>query len=118
MPLDFPSSPTTGDIYTLGDRQWRYNGSAWDSVGFGPRLPTAAPASPAEGDMYLDTATDIAYVRADGVWTPMNRADRMTTASSAPSSPATGALYLNTSSKLAYIYTGTAWTVLNQAVLG
>lgn len=30
MPLDFPTSPTVGDIYTFGGRSWQWNGSAWD----------------------------------------------------------------------------------------
>ena len=30
---DFPATPTVGQIYTLGDLSWRWNGSAWDSVG-------------------------------------------------------------------------------------
>lgn len=32
MAVDFPSSPTTGQTYTSGDRTWKYNGSAWDSI--------------------------------------------------------------------------------------
>lgn len=30
MPLDFPTSPSPGDIYTFGGRSWQWNGSAWD----------------------------------------------------------------------------------------
>jgi len=29
MPLDFPSAPSVGDIYTYNGRSWQYNGSAW-----------------------------------------------------------------------------------------
>jgi|688.fasta_scaffold135457_3 hypothetical protein len=29
MPLDFPSSPLVGDLYTYNNRTWQYNGSAW-----------------------------------------------------------------------------------------
>lgn len=32
MPIDFPTSPTTGQTYAFGDRTWKYNGSAWDSI--------------------------------------------------------------------------------------
>ncbi len=30
--LDFPSAPSSGQVYTLGARSWRWNGSAWDKV--------------------------------------------------------------------------------------
>ena len=30
MPLDFPTSPTPGQIYTFGGRSWQWNGTAWD----------------------------------------------------------------------------------------
>lgn len=29
MALDFPSSPSLNDTYTLGSRTWKYNGTAW-----------------------------------------------------------------------------------------
>lgn len=29
MPIDFPSSPATGDSYTYGSKQWIWNGSRW-----------------------------------------------------------------------------------------
>lgn len=31
MPVDFPSTPATGETYTSGDRTWKYNGTAWDA---------------------------------------------------------------------------------------
>jgi hypothetical protein len=29
MPLDFPSSPSVGQLYTYNNRTWQYNGTAW-----------------------------------------------------------------------------------------
>ena len=29
MPLDFPTSPSVGDLYTYNNRTWQWNGSAW-----------------------------------------------------------------------------------------
>lgn len=29
MAISFPASPTTGDVYTYGGRQWQWNGYAW-----------------------------------------------------------------------------------------
>jgi hypothetical protein len=31
MPIDFPSSPTTGQVYTYEGKSWVYNGTGWDS---------------------------------------------------------------------------------------
>jgi hypothetical protein len=31
MPIDFPSSPTTGQVYTYLGKSWVYNGTAWDA---------------------------------------------------------------------------------------
>lgn len=32
MALNFPDTPTTGDLYTNAGRTWRWNGTAWDAV--------------------------------------------------------------------------------------
>jgi len=32
MPLDFPSSPSVGDVYTYNGRSWQWNGTAWTLV--------------------------------------------------------------------------------------
>jgi len=31
MPIDFPTSPTTGQVYTYLGKSWVYNGTAWDA---------------------------------------------------------------------------------------
>ena len=33
MPLNFPTSPQTDDVYTYGERSWKYNGRAWIATG-------------------------------------------------------------------------------------
>jgi len=30
MPIDFPTSPTTGDVYTYQGKSWIWNGTGWD----------------------------------------------------------------------------------------
>jgi hypothetical protein len=41
MPIDFPNTPTTGQIYSYLGRSWVYNGAAWDDVSStGPMGPT------------------------------------------------------------------------------
>ena len=33
MPLNFPTAPQTDDVYTYGERSWKYNGRAWIATG-------------------------------------------------------------------------------------
>lgn len=30
--VNFPTDPTTNDVYTFGGRSWQWNGRAWQSV--------------------------------------------------------------------------------------
>ena len=32
MAINFPTSPTTNDIYTESDRSWKFNGTSWDGL--------------------------------------------------------------------------------------
>jgi hypothetical protein len=32
MAIDFPNSPTVGQMYTVGNRSWRYDGEKWVAV--------------------------------------------------------------------------------------
>lgn len=33
MPLNFPATPQFDDVYTYGERSWKYNGRAWIATG-------------------------------------------------------------------------------------
>lgn len=66
MPIDFPSTPTIGDIYTYNDRSWTWSGAVWT-----PNRPqyTADRDIISDADGYLIaspvTSTEVAYL--DGV---------------------------------------------------
>lgn len=47
MAIDFPASPVTNDLYTVGSRTWRWNGSAWDfaSIGSGSTTIEVEPTA-------------------------------------------------------------------------
>jgi hypothetical protein len=38
MPIDFPTGPTTGQVYTYEGKSWIYNGTAWDIAALPLRL--------------------------------------------------------------------------------
>jgi microcystin-dependent protein len=49
MPIDFPTGPTTGDVYSYQDKSWRYSGTAWDAL------------TPAFGDAFLPAGSIIQW---------------------------------------------------------
>ncbi len=32
MALDFPASPAVNDLYSVGERTWKWNGAGWEMV--------------------------------------------------------------------------------------
>jgi hypothetical protein len=79
MPIDFPTSPTNGQIYTYEGRSWIYNGTAWDA----PRAlnevgavrtfadaagRTAAIPSPSEGTVSYLNDSNILSIYNGSVW--------------------------------------------------
>jgi hypothetical protein len=60
--MNFPTSPTTGDTYTLGSKTWVWNGSAWDLQSAAPnnltldyvQLNTNATVTDAVGRIHWD----------------------------------------------------------------
>jgi hypothetical protein len=79
MPIDFPSSPTTGQVYTYLGKSWVYNGTGWDA----PRAlseigavqtfanataRTAAIPSPTEGIVTYLNDVDALQVYSGSAW--------------------------------------------------
>ena len=72
MALDFPSSPTVGQLYPsppiAGVGQWRWDGTEWvpnsfaGSVGTGVYMQDAAPTGAAPGSLWFQTSTGILYI--------------------------------------------------------
>jgi hypothetical protein len=85
--IDFPDSPEVNDIFTAGDRSWKWNGIAWQTVttrigATGPTGPTGpdgsflvSPTQPAiatEGDVWYDSSDGRMFVYYDGFWVESN----------------------------------------------
>jgi len=72
MALDFPSSPSVGQLYPspaiAGVGQWRWDGTEWvpnsfsGSVGSGVYMQDAAPTGAAPGSLWFQTSTGILYI--------------------------------------------------------
>jgi hypothetical protein len=46
--IDFPNSPTTGQLFTVGDITWEWTGDTWQ--GQGTSVPGPAGADGADGE--------------------------------------------------------------------
>lgn len=71
MPLNFPNSPSLGDIYTFSGRSWRWNGVAWDAYNQYNLIRRFAVNG---ADLYcgtapVTTAAGTPTTNADTIWT-------------------------------------------------
>lgn len=53
MAINFPTSPTTNDIWTENDRSWKFNGTSWDGL----PIPSSGTYTPA-GTGAVDTTVE------------------------------------------------------------
>ena len=79
MAIDFPNTPTAGQLYTVGNRSWRWDGTAWR----GYSNPTmyrqdTAPSSPFVGDQWFETDSGRWFVYYDSYWVEIGSAGRVT----------------------------------------
>jgi hypothetical protein len=75
MAMDFPNSPTVNQTYTVGDKTWKWTGSAWEIVATRPAMRTVAdtpPASPMVGDEWFNSLTGRTYTWFDSYWVEVN----------------------------------------------
>lgn len=60
--IDFPNSPTVNDVFTVGDRSWKWSGTAWTSnnVTISATSPiTYTAGNVAFAGINLDALTDV-----------------------------------------------------------
>jgi hypothetical protein len=73
MALDFPTSPTVGQIYAVGDQSWQWNGTSWVAVASADTTPPVfvgsfPPTYSEEGFLWWNSATGQMFVRYDEAW--------------------------------------------------
>ena len=71
MPIDFPSSPTTGQVYTYLGKSWVYNGTGWDA----PRALSEIGAVQTFANATARTAAIPSPT--EGIYTHLNDVDRL-----------------------------------------
>lgn len=75
MAMDFPNSPTVNQTYTVGDKTWKWTGTAWEIVATRPAMRTVAdtpPASPIVGDEWFNSLVGRTYTWFDSYWVEVN----------------------------------------------
>lgn len=55
MPINFPNSPTTGQVHTNGKKRWRWTGEKWRKVE--ADVPSALPSLTVDGDLTVHGTT-------------------------------------------------------------
>jgi hypothetical protein len=66
MAINFPSSPSTNDIYTYGGNSWQWDGESWNSVGVGFVITSAATRDEFTGTGACTTFTLTATANTEG----------------------------------------------------
>ena len=75
MAMDFPNSPTVNQTFTVGDKTWKWTGTAWEIVVNRPAMRSVAdtpPASPIVGDEWFNSLTGRTYTWFDSYWVEVN----------------------------------------------
>ena len=70
MAIDFPNSPTVNDIFTVAEKSWIWDGSAW-KVYFNPPVmyvQDTPPSVPKTGDQWYESDTGQHFVYYDSTW--------------------------------------------------
>ena len=70
MAIDFPNSPTTNQLYTVGSRSWKWDGDTWNIYAATPAIyvQDSAPTSPINGDQWYESDTGRWFLRYQSVW--------------------------------------------------
>ena len=75
MALSFPSSPSSGQTYTVGNKTWVYNGYAWDLISSnGQAIYNTANAAFAAANTAVAGSSAAAYAQANNAYTQANNA--------------------------------------------
>ena len=97
MAIDFPNSPSSNQVHTVGTTSWIYSDSRWELVRYGTVGPTGptgangaglwtvsdtAPTGPSSGSTWYNSTTGKTYVYYDSYWVEVGNTGQITTSHS------------------------------------
>jgi hypothetical protein len=101
--IDFPNSPTVGQLFTVGDVTWEWTGSVWQGLGTAVAGPGVA-AGGTDGQVLTKTSsTDYATA-----WEDIPESAGIVASATAPED--TNSIWFNTETGVSYIYYDDFWT--------
>jgi ligand-binding sensor domain-containing protein len=75
MALSFPAGAVANDVYTEGQRSWRYNGTTWESINIAAiNHSDTAPINPVDGQIWVDTTNGKMYYSQSDNWIQLTTA--------------------------------------------
>ncbi len=122
--IDFPNSPTVGDLFTAGNSSYRWTGEAWVSNNLGSiewddvtDKPATFPPSAHVHDIEdvtglqdaLDDKSDIGHTHVMADITDLEFPPGTILSDTEPASPVEATRWINTLTFIEYIYYNDAW---------
>jgi hypothetical protein len=78
MAINFPNSPATNELHTVGTATWKYDGEKWIVVAdliSSVIVSETPPASPSIGDLWFESDTGKTFIYYDSYWVETSGAD-------------------------------------------
>lgn len=117
--IDFPDSPTIGDVFQANGKAWVWDGTVW-----GTRAATDSyisdnpPSNPSQGNTWFRSSTGQFFVYYDGFWVELGVGPKGEDATGTvisdtePSSPAEGMRWLKSTTWQEFVYYNNGWIEL------
>lgn len=122
--INFPSTPTIGEIFSAAGKEWEWDGTAWQLLNV-ESDGISKNTIDAKGDLIVGTASDTVArlgVGTDGqvltassgasgglAWNTINGSSYQ---SASPAGPTIGQLWVDSDDNKIYVYSGTSWISL------
>jgi hypothetical protein len=132
MAIDFPNSPTNGDIFTSNGRSWSYDTGVWSLISSQVLGGDFGTVVDAKGDLIVGTADNVVSRLAAGTngyvltansatgtgleW--IDAGANVTISATAPSAPSAGDLWFDSTTAATFIYYDSTWVEIGGATIG
>lgn len=117
MAIDFPNSPTNGQVFNDSGKTWTYSSAtnSWDLTGgMGSfTISDTPPTYAAAGDVWFESDTSKTYIYYDSAWVEFGGETgppgSFIVSDTAPSNPAQGTTWYQSSTGRTFVYYDSFW---------